>query len=103
MAATLAAILSTAAKQGNGRRTRCLYAFEMCSESALPCLALPQVQEAHRPFFCLDLSYAHTLLTKGFKIPESTTITLVKKVGRERRRNLVGWLADECGVMAQDS
>ncbi len=31
-----------------------------------------------RPFFCLDLSYAHTLLTKGFKIPDDAQITLVR-------------------------
>ena len=43
-------------------------------------VACLQVQEIHRPFFCLDLSYAHTLLTEGFDIPEATTITLVKKV-----------------------
>ena len=45
-------------------------------------VALLQVQEIHRPFFCLDLSYAHTLLTEGFDIPETTTVTLVKKVSR---------------------
>ena len=33
--------------------------------------------EELRPFFCLDLSYAHTLLTKGFKIPDDAQITLV--------------------------
>jgi apyrase len=40
----------------------------------------PEVQEAHRPYFCLDLTYAHTLLTSGFKIPESKEVTLVRKV-----------------------
>lgn len=44
--------------------------------------APPQVQDVHRPFFCLDLSYAHTLLTKGFKIPDDASITLVKKVSQ---------------------
>lgn len=34
--------------------------------------------EELRPFFCLDLSYAHTLLTKGFKIPDDAQITLVR-------------------------
>lgn len=39
-----------------------------------------QMAEELRPFFCLDLSYAHTLLTRGFKIPEDAQITLVKRV-----------------------
>lgn len=39
-----------------------------------------QIGEELRPFFCLDLSYAHTLLTRGFKIPEDAQITLVKRV-----------------------
>ncbi|KAL4422474.1 hypothetical protein ABPG75_008671 [Micractinium tetrahymenae] len=40
----------------------------------------PKVAEELRPFFCLDLAYAHTLLTKGFKIPEDAQVQLVKKV-----------------------
>lgn len=40
----------------------------------------PEVQEEHRPYFCLDLTYAHVLLTSGFKIPDMQKLTLVKKV-----------------------
>lgn len=43
--------------------------------------AYPHVQESLLPFFCLDLSYVHTLLTDGFDIPDGTKVTLVKKVG----------------------
>jgi apyrase len=39
-----------------------------------------RVQEEHSPYFCLDLTYAHTLLTGGFNIPDEQDITLVKKV-----------------------
>lgn len=46
----------------------------------------------HRPFFCLDLSYAHTLLTKGFKIPDDASITLVKKVSQWVAKGWVGAL-----------
>ncbi|KAI7844404.1 hypothetical protein COHA_001998 [Chlorella ohadii] len=42
--------------------------------------AFPKMADELRPFFCLDLSYAHTLLTKGFKIPDDAQITLVKRV-----------------------
>lgn len=42
--------------------------------------AFPRVQEPHRPYFCLDLTYAHTLLTRGFKIPREKEIILVKSV-----------------------
>ena len=42
--------------------------------------AFPGVAEELRPFFCLDMAYAHALLTKGFKIEGATEITLVKKV-----------------------
>lgn len=42
--------------------------------------AFPAVAEELRPFFCLDLAYAHTLLTRGFKIPDDARIHLVKRV-----------------------
>lgn len=29
----------------------------------------------------MDLTYVHTLLLEGFKVPESTDITIVKRVG----------------------
>ena len=39
-----------------------------------------RVQEEHSPYFCLDLTYAHTLLTGGFNIPDEQEIVLVKQV-----------------------
>ena len=60
--------------------------FERAAEDACPLHVealgetFPRVQESHRPFFCLDLTYAFSLLTHGFKIPRNTEITLVKKV-----------------------
>jgi apyrase len=32
------------------------------------------------PYFCLDLSFCHTVLTQGFDLPESAPIRLVKQV-----------------------
>lgn len=39
------------------------------------------LQAAHAPYFCLDLSFCHTVLTQGFDLPETASITLVKQVG----------------------
>jgi hypothetical protein len=38
------------------------------------------LQEAHAPFFCLDLSFCHTVLAQGFDLPEAAPLTLVKQV-----------------------
>lgn len=37
------------------------------------------LEEAY-PYFCMDLTYVHTLLLEGFRVPETTDITIVKKV-----------------------
>jgi hypothetical protein len=39
------------------------------------------LQAAQAPFFCLDLSFCHTVLTQGFDLSEAAPITLVKQVG----------------------
>ncbi|GBF92834.1 apyrase-like [Raphidocelis subcapitata] len=36
--------------------------------------------EGNAPYFCLDLSFCHTVLTQGFDLPEDTELTLVKQV-----------------------
>lgn len=38
------------------------------------------LQAAHAPYFCLDLSFCHTVLTQGFDLSETAPITLVKQV-----------------------
>lgn len=38
------------------------------------------VPEAHAPYFCLDLSFCHTVLTQGFDLPEQGELSLVKQV-----------------------
>jgi apyrase len=35
---------------------------------------------AQAPYFCLDLSFCHTVLTQGFDLAEGAPITLVKQV-----------------------
>eukprot|EP00798_Chlamydomonas_sp_ICE-L_P015737 gene15739-21859_t len=42
--------------------------------------AFPNVKSDQADFFCLDLSFCHTLLTKGFKLPPTSPITLVKQI-----------------------
>lgn len=42
--------------------------------------AFPKVNSDQAPYLCLDLTFQHTLLTKGFKIPEATKVSLVKRV-----------------------
>ena len=51
----------------------------------------PRVVETHRPYFCLDLTYAHTLLVNGFKIPNHKEIVLVKRVEYEGRLVEAAW------------
>lgn len=50
-----------------------------------------QVKEKEAPFLCLDLAFQHTLLTKGFHIPETTPITLVKKVRYQGQEVEAAW------------
>ena len=50
-----------------------------------------RLQDEHSPYFCLDLTYAHTLLTGGFNIPEDKEITLVKKVKYKGEYVEVAW------------
>ena len=40
----------------------------------------PRVQQEHAQFFCMDLSYCYSVLVRGFKIPESSTMTMVKQI-----------------------
>eukprot|EP00879_Flechtneria_rotunda_P021719 GHRR01022903.1.p1 GENE.GHRR01022903.1~~GHRR01022903.1.p1 ORF type:complete len:473 (+),score=173.94 GHRR01022903.1:81-1499(+) len=42
--------------------------------------AFAGLQPANAPYFCLDLSFCHTVLTQGFDLPETAPITLVKQV-----------------------
>lgn len=39
------------------------------------------LQASQAPYFCLDLSFCHTVLTQGFDLSETAPITLVKQVG----------------------
>jgi hypothetical protein len=56
---------------------------------------------AHAPYFCLDLSFCHTVLTQGFDLAEGDQLTLVKQVkynGQVRLAGrLVGWVVGWVG------
>jgi apyrase len=49
------------------------------------------VEEAQRPYLCMDLSFLHTLLTQGFKVPEKAEITVVKKVKYKKEEIEAAW------------
>lgn len=56
-------------------------AREVCGKNLEDITKLyPAVKSDAAPYFCLDLSFCHTLLTKGFKVPADQKITLVKQV-----------------------
>ena len=38
------------------------------------------VDEKDAPYYCHDLSYAHSLLTVGYKLADSRKVTLVKQI-----------------------
>lgn len=54
-------------------------------------ILLLQVDEKQAPFMCLDLSFCHNLITKGFKIGENTKITLVKKIQYKKEEVEAAW------------
>lgn len=43
------------------------------------------------PYLCLDLSFQHTLLTSGFKIPDNTKVSLVKRVKYHSQEVEAAW------------
>lgn len=51
----------------------------------------PSVEESQRPYMCMDLSFLHTLLTQGFKVPENAEITIVKKVQYKKEQIEAAW------------
>ena len=51
--------------------------LQMQPEITLLCL---QVETKQAPFLCLDLAFQYTMLKEGFRLPENSPFTLVKKV-----------------------
>lgn len=68
--------------------------------------AFASLPPAQAPFFCLDLSFCHTVLTQGFDLMEDAAITLVKQVrGRDVTVCCAGvaaavWCADGAALAA---
>jgi apyrase len=50
-------------------------------------LALPEAN----PYFCLDLSFCHTVLTQGFDLAEDASLTLVRAVKHGGRMVQASW------------
>ncbi|GBF96232.1 hypothetical protein Rsub_08777 [Raphidocelis subcapitata] len=56
-------------------------AAAVCGKDPAEIAAQFELQDAAAaPYFCLDLSFCHTVLTEGFDLAESDHLTLVKKV-----------------------
>lgn len=51
----------------------------------------PSVEAEQLPYLCMDLSFLHTLLTGGFKVPESTKVTVVKKIKYKKNEVEAAW------------
>lgn len=43
-------------------------------------MQFPGIEEAHAPYFCMDLMYCHTLLEQGFSLKPSSDLNLVKRI-----------------------
>lgn len=52
---------------------------------------LLQVDKTQGPLMCLDLTFCHTLLTKGFRIGEKTSVTLVKRIQYKDQQVEAAW------------
>lgn len=75
-----------------------------CSTPIVGLAALfPKVGSDQAPYLCLDLTFQHTLLTAGFKIPESTKVSLVKRVKYHSQEVEAAWpLGAGINVLSQD-
>lgn len=52
----------------------------MCGKDPSDVARTYGVAPDHAPYFCLDLSFCHTVLTQGFDLSENTQLSLVKQV-----------------------
>lgn len=51
----------------------------------------PAVSAGDAPFMCLDLSFCHGVLTRGFRLPPSKPITLVKQIKYRGEATEAAW------------
>jgi apyrase len=51
----------------------------------------PHLPDDQHPFLCLDLTYAHGLLTRGFRAPDAAEVTVVKAVRHRGREVEAAW------------
>lgn len=51
----------------------------------------PSIHEEHLPYFCLDLVFCHTVLTKGFDLKDDFKLTLVKQIEYRAQNVEAAW------------
>ncbi|KAK9843238.1 hypothetical protein WJX74_009079 [Apatococcus lobatus] len=68
-------------------------AAESACTTPLTALAalFPSVDKTQGPLMCLDLTFCHTLLTKGFRIGEKSAVTLVKRIQYKDQQVEAAW------------
>jgi len=66
-------------------------AAAVCGKDPTEVAKAYSLPEAHAPYFCLDLSFCHTVLTQGFDLSEAAPLTLVKQVVYNGQRVEAAW------------
>lgn len=63
----------------------------VCGKDAAQVSRLYTVAPDAAPFFCLDLSFCHTVLAQGFDLEPGSVLTLVKRIAYKGRLVEASW------------